>query len=497
MFELIQCYFTESSKRFPDKIAVNSGDNSVAFSELDEFSNQLARVLKDKGVKRGERVAFCLHKSIKSIQTILGILKADAVYVPLDAKAPPARLKQVIADAQPAQIVCDDDTLPLVDGLGKTFNLDAEESRIASQSQSELKYKNTSRDLAYILYTSGSTGQPKGVMITHGNIINATDWAVEELGITSKDIMSQHPPLHYSLSTFDLYCAFKVGAAICLVPEDLSLFPGKLVKFIEDKHITIWNSVPSVMIYMSVAGLIKIGRLPSVKKIFFNGEGFPTKFLAEWMKMFPDKEFVNMYGPTETTVQCSFYRIPEPPKDLVKLVPIGRAAGGVEIFDVDGELHIAGKGVGLGYWNNPEKTAEAFILDPRLWKTGRVYKTGDLVRLRKDGNYEFIGRKDNQVKVYGNRIELDDVDAALYSLSYVNEAATIAVSDNDTAGNLLVTFVNLKLSKLETDVKNDLGKILPSYMVPRRIVAGNFLPRTNTGKIDRVKLKEEYVTGKN
>ena len=231
-----------------------------------------------------------------------------------------------------------------------------------------------------------------------------------------------------------------------------------------------------------------------LEKIFFNGEGFPTKYLAEWMKTFPKKKFINMYGPTETTVQCLFYRITKPPTDLTKLVPIGKACRGVEIFDVDGELYVAGKGVGLGYWNNPKKTAESFIPDPRPGKTGKVYKTGDLVKLRKDGNYEFIGRKDNQVKIHGNRIELGDIDAALYYLPYVNEAVTIAVPEHETGGSFLVAFIDLKSKKSESDIKRDLGKILPPYMIPQKIVERK-LPKISTGKIDRVQLREEYENG--
>lgn len=492
MVKLIQEYFSESAKKYPDKIAINFGDINSTFFELEKSSNQLAHVLKNKNVKSGDRVVFCLHKSIKSIQTILAILKVDAIYVPLDANSPVERLKQVIDDASPKIIICDSDTANLVGGLGEVFNLDLEASAVSSSSDKNLDYKNESNNVAYILYTSGSTGKPKGVMITHANIINATDWAVEELGITSEDRMSQHPPLHFDLSTFDLYCAFKSGATLFLIPEGLSIFPGQLIKFIEKNNITIWDSVPSVMVYMSMAGLVKPGRMASVEKIFFNGEGFPTKFLAEWMNTFPTKKFVNMYGPTETTVQCSFYRIPEAPRDLTKLVPIGKACKGVEIFDIDGELYVAGKGVGLGYWNNPEKTVESFVSDPRPGKTGKVYKTGDLVKLRQDSNYEFIGRKDFQVKVMGHRIELGDIESALYSLLYVQEAGVIAVGVVETGGTKIIAFVNTKEARLASQIKTDLASILPDYMIPNTIELRPSLPRTSTGKVDRTKLKDEY-----
>ncbi len=488
MVKLIQEYFSESADKYPDYPAVVFKDKPISYGDLEQRSNRLATALKGLGVKRGDRVAFCLHKSPKSFMTILGILKVDAIYVPLNAKAPVARIAQMIEDATPSVVICEKATRQLVEGV-KLFDLDEKEESLADLPASTPHYKNTGEDLAYILYTSGSTGIPKGVMITHANIINATEWAVDEFKITHKDRMSQHPPLHFDLSTFDLYCAFKVGATLYPIPEELSLFPGQLMKFIEENKLTIWDSVPSVMVYLSNAGVVKPDRLPSLQKIFFNGEGFPTRFLAEWMMTFPKKEFVNMYGPTEATVQCSFYRIPEPPKDLVKLVPIGKACRNVEIFDVDGELYISGSGVGKGYWNNPEKTAASFVEWPGR---GRVYKTGDLVRLREDGNYEFIGRKDFQVKVMGNRIELGDVEAALLSLSYVAEAAAIALDVPETGGQEIVGFIKLKVPQEEKKVKEDLAKIIPTYMIPASIVVRDFLPRTGTGKVDRNQLKADY-----
>ncbi len=484
--KLIQEYFSESAKKYPDHPAVVFGEKQRTFGELEKFSNQLARFLKDAGVAKGDRVAFCLPKSMEAIESILGILKADAIYVPLSAKAPAARLAQIIEDADPALVICNSETAKLLGDSADVFDIETNRDHVAAFDDSEIQYGNAGDDLAYILYTSGSTGIPKGAMITHANIINATDWAVEEFGIDHNDRMSQHPPLHFDLSTFDLYCAFKAGATLFLVPEEYSLFPGQLLKFIEENQLTIWNSVPSVMVYLSNAGVIKDDRLPSVQKIFFNGEGFPTRFLAEWMQTFPDKKFVNMYGPTETTVQCTFYRVPEPPKDLTKLVPIGKACRNVEVFAVDGELYVGGAGVGRGYWNNPEKTREFFINFP---KKGKVYKTGDLVRLREDGNYEFIGRKDFQVKISGNRIELGDVEAALMALPYIAEAAVIVTAVPETDGSELVGFVKLKETKDETAIKSDLAKLIPGYMIPAKIVVKISLPRTSTGKTDRNELK--------
>ena len=522
MVKLVQQYFSESARKFPNKPAVDTSrkdgelrkteEEKMTFSELEEYSNQLARYLKGKGIIRGDRVAFMFMKiaAVDAIASLLAILKADAIYVPIHHSTPPERVAKIWNDAKPKLLICKSysaKTLRNYAGPGFQFietDIIKKNGEINKYSPKPIGYENRSdgnrsEDTAYIMYTSGSTGGPKGVEITHGNIINATDWAVKEFGINENDRMSQHPPFSFDLSTFDLYCAFKSGATLFPVEESLSLFPAELLEFIEDRKLTIWNSVPSVLVYLWNSGLVKPGRLTSLKKIFFNGEAFPTKFLIDWMKTFPDKEFINMYGPTETTVQCSFYRIPKAPTDLSRFVPIGKAQKGVEIFAVRednsiaqvnevGELLVGGLGVGKGYWDDEERTQAAFIEFPGK---GRVYRTGDLARLLPDGNYEFIGRKDNQVKVHGNRIELGDVDVTMYSLPYVNEAAAIVVPETETGSNMLIAFVDLKSPQPETLIKSDLGKLLPPYMIPVKIIERK-LPKTSTGKIDRPKLKAEY-----
>ncbi|TSC89651.1 MAG: amino acid adenylation protein [Parcubacteria group bacterium Gr01-1014_3] len=510
MAKLIQEYFTDSATKFPDKAAVYVWHEeksripeykSRTFSDLEGYSNQIARYLKSKGVQRNDRVALMFMKimSVDAIATILAILKCDAIYVPVNHSLPAERVAKILKDANVKLLVCMNYSAkalityePLSDFNFIEMNKNFEHRQeIDLESKASLEYKNKSDATAYIMYTSGSTGDPKGVEISHANIINATDWAVKEFGITSEDKMSQHPPFNFDLSTFDLYCAFKSGATLYPVPDNLSLFPGELIRFIEENELTIWNSVPSVMVYIWNSGLVKKGIMPSVKKIFFNGEGFPTKFLAEWMKTYPEKEFINMYGPTETTVQCSFYRIPAVPTDLTKLVPIGKATGGMEIFAVDDELYVGGKGVGKGYWNNLEKTQASFISDPRPGKTGIVYKTGDLVRLRDDGNYEFIGRKDNQVKIHGNRIELGDVDSSMYALPYVKKVAVVDIDDPDSGGKKLVAFTDTDESASPSQIKEDLAKKLPRYMIPEEIVEMH-LPETSTGKVDRNQLRAYY-----
>lgn len=511
MIYLVQQYFDSIAKRNPKKTAVVFNDETISYKELGEYSNQLARTLKKEGVARGDRVCFCLFKSINSIKAILGILKADAVYVPLDAFSPAARLRKIIQDAEPRVLIYDTDTASLAKTLApKSATLlrlgeRHIEEDIRFQKKTNLAYANTTEDLAYIFYTSGSTGTPKGVMITHRNLTGCAEWAVGEFGITSKDVLSSHPPFHFDLSTFDIYACFKAGATLAVVPERLSVFPGALLDYIEKHKMTIWNSVPSLLSYLARSGALTKNRIRTVKKVFFNGEVFPLKYLAQWMRTFPKKEFVNMYGPTEATVQCSFYRIKKIPKNLKKPVPIGKACSNAEIFAVTaegkravtgerGELYIRGSCVARGYWRNKNKTAEAFVRDPfRASSKELVYKTGDLVFLNKDGDYKFLGRIDHQIKHMGYRIELGEVEAALFSLPYVKEAVVVAYErDDDRELCAFVVAGNRGVEKIRSDLK----KIVPQYMVPARVRTLAKLPKTSTGKIDRVSLKKKYAAKK-
>ncbi|PIR56357.1 MAG: D-alanine--poly(phosphoribitol) ligase [Parcubacteria group bacterium CG10_big_fil_rev_8_21_14_0_10_46_32] len=508
MAHLVQQYIDRNARQNPKKTAVVFNDESITYKDLEEYTNQLGRVLKKAGVGKGDRVCFCLYKSINSIKAIFGILKADASYVPLDAFSPAARLKKITQDAEPKVLVCDTDTMALVKSiipvsvtvvcLGKKRVDDS----ILAEKKISPSCTNTPEDVAYIFYTSGSTGTPKGVMITHRNLNGCADWAVREFGITKKDTLSSHPPFHFDLSTFDIYACFKAGATLVIVPEKFSVFPGALLDYIEHHSMTIWNSVPSLLSYVARSGVLTKDRIPLVKKIFFNGEVFSPKYLAQWMTMYPKKEFVNMYGPTEATVQCSFYRIKRVPKNLKKPVPIGKSCSNAKIFAVTvdgkiarpgqrGELYIGGSGVGRGYWRNREKTKESFVQNPFAAPKGIVYKTGDFVLYNKNKEYEFLGRIDHQVKHMGYRIELGEVESALLSISYIKEAIVVAYEKE--TGNELAAFVVTSGKRSAASIIADLRTIVPAYMVPGKVLMLPSLPKTSTGKTDRVTLKEQYV----
>ncbi len=532
MVQLIQEYFMKSAQLYPNDIAVDFKEEKITYQELDAYSNKLANFLVHLGIPRNSRVAFCLSKSINSVKCILGILKADCCYVPLDPLSPPERLQQIVEDCSPAAVLCEATTfdhtcaifprgesksgeenfsLPalivLSSGEGNQERYDGKvekiytEEAVTEQPATPPSFKNKWPDLAYLLYTSGSTGKPKGVMITHGNVISFIEWVVSAFHLAKEDVISNHAPMHFDLSTFDLYSAFKSGARLILVPPELNSFPEKLVQFMEQKEITVWMSVPSILTYMAKVGVLNPERIPKLRLIIPTGEVFPTPFLVQWMKLFPQKTIVNMFGPTETTVECTYYVIDAVPTDLSVNIPIGKACGHLEVFALKedgtragvgepGELYVQGPSVSPGYWNDPQKTEEHFVKNPLFsYRADRVYRSGDLVQLQEDGNYLFKGRKDHQIKLFGYRIELGEIEAALQSLSAVREVVVI-FSKLQEPGKL-VAYVAVKKNTSDSQVKEELGALLPKYMVPEIKIVDQ-LPRTTTGKIDRIKIKEDY-----
>jgi len=281
----------------------------------------------------------------------------------------------------------------------------------------------------------------------------------------------------------------------------LLLFPSELVKFVERQGVTIWKGISSLLMYMARTGCLKPENMPTLKKVLFAGEVLPTKYLIEWMQCYPAKEFYNGYGPTEATGMSTYYRIPAAPQDPRDSIPIGRACENTEVLLLDekgtpspkgeiGELCIRGSGVSPGYWNDSRKTSQVFVSVPlSVCRSSTVYRTGDLAREREDGVLEFLGRKDTQVKWMGHRIELGEIESALLSLAEVRGAAVLFLDGGQIADQGIVAFVEVEGCRDTGEILRELRSQIPDYMLPRRILAMASLPRTDRGKIDRVKLK--------
>ena len=516
---LLQHLLMNAARTFPAEEAVLWGDESITYRQLNAVTNRLAATLVENGVSRGERVGIYMNKSISSVVSMHGILKAGAAYVPLDANAPLERLayqirdcgiKCVLASARKAKslptMFPDSTPLELV-VLTDDQKAAAEESRFETISWDRVvnlgdvpppENPSIETDLAYILYTSGSTGVPKGVMISHLNSLTFVKWAQEAIHVTSSDRLSNHAPLHFDLSIFDIFTAFKAGATLVLVPDGLSPFPIRLAEWIEGNRISVWYSVPSILSMMVLNGELERFKFSDLRTVVFAGEVFPVKYLRQLMALIPHADYYNLYGPTETNV-ITYYKVPRMPPEQLKPIPIGRACANTDVFAVTddgnvverpgevGELYARGSCVAQGYWGDAEKTERGFVsnpVQPNFPET--VYRTGDLVTLDDSGNYIFLGRRDHMVKSRGYRIELGEIETVLYSHPDVKEAAVVAVPD-DLVGNRINAFVVLDgVSRVSSAmIQSFCMKRLPKYMVPELIELREKLPKTSTGKIDR------------
>ena len=520
---LLQHLLIDSAEKFPDNEAVVFQDKSITYRELDEVTNKLAITLKENGIKKGDRVGIYLNKSIPSIISINGILKAGAVYVPLDPKAPVARLAYIIQNCGIECLLTSTKKLNSVaqmfpDNKPLRFIVLTDESSCEHESlgveiihwENVLKMKPAhideksciETDLAYMLYTSGSTGEPKGVMISHLNAYTFIKWVQSTFLITSNDRLSNHAPLHFDLSILDIFGAVQAGAALVLVPEFVSTFPIKLVDWIEKNNISIWYSVPSILTMLLLHGNLKRYKFDNLRFMIFAGEVFPTKYLRSLMEQIPHPEYYNLYGPTETNV-ITYYKVEKIPPYQESSIPIGKACENMEVFVLkedgalvtkpgeEGELIARGSCVAQGYWGDKEKTAKNFIwnrLQPNY--QDKAYNTGDLVTLDEDGNYLYKGRRDHMIKSRGYRIEIGEIETALYSNPDIKEVAVIAIPD-ELIGHRIKAFIVCKDSKKinASDIRILCGKKLPKYMIPEEIEFHEYLPKTSTGKINKPALR--------
>ena len=349
---------------------------------------------------------------------------------------------------------------------------------------------------AYILYTSGSTGQPKGVVVSHAGAASFVDWAVRTFGITSWDRLANVTELHFDLSVLDLFAAFAAGAEVHVVTKDQLLRPQRVVDWLHAASITIWYSVPSTLNLLMDEGGLGDRPLAALRHMMFAGEVFPVPRLRRLMRLVPGAHLHNLFGPTETNV-CTYYSLPDRLPSDATAIPIGIPCDHValHLLDADGEptpegaegeICVGGQAVLLEYFGQPARTRAAFWPEGTVPDTGRLYKTGDRARCDASGRLWFVGRRDRRIKHRGYRIELGEIEAALALLPGVREAAVTAPPD-DQGNSMLRAVVVPEPSGPELDVlavKIHCGRLLPSYMVPRLVDFRSRLPRTSTGKID-------------
>ena len=523
---LVHDLLAASAERFPTRPAVVDAERALTYAELDSRANRVAHLLSAQGVRRGDRVGLYLEKSLEALVGIYGILKVGGIYVPLDPAAPPPRLGSIAGDAGLRVLITGTEKAEqwaalMAEGapVETLVVLNAEDGEVAGPpgvriltssalqehgSDALTDVARSSSDLAYILYTSGSTGVPKGVMLSHLNAMAFVDWAIDEFEVIETDRLSSHAPLHFDLSVLDLFAAAKAGAAVVLVPSQLALFPVELARWIRDSAISVWYSVPSILTLLVLRGKLAEVELPSLRTVLFAGEVFPTKHLHRLVELLPHVRFANLFGPTETNV-CTWYEVPrwigEPPTSI----PIGKPITGVEVFAVRddgtvcppgeaGELYVRGPTVMQGYWGDEERTTATLI---RNWQGEAhdypVYRTGDLAHLDENGDWIFLGRRDSQIKSRGYRIELGDIEAALHLHPSVVECAVVVIPD-DVVTNRIKAFVVARDTLDQDELSRFCIGRLPRYMAPELYEFRAELPRSSTGKIDRRALATEALS---
>lgn len=495
--------FSRVAQKHPGKTAINYVDKpGITYSDLDILSSQIASWLKQQ--QFGPRdVACILHdKSIMAYALMLGCLKAGVTYSNTDTTSPAERISRILSTACPQIIFFADNHKDKIPQNYKTqcYTDPAFVSEIRSCTVFQDFQQIPATTPAYLMFTSGSTGYPKGAVMSHQNVLNFVAWSKTEIKPEPDEVFTNINPMHFDNSVFDFYVSLFNGATLTPISEALTKNPRHMVKYIEQAGCTIWFSVPSMLVYTLRMRALEKGDMPDLRKIIFGGEGFPGQHLRTlYHLMGAQAELINVYGPTECTCICSKYIVQEPDIDSDRLLPLGPMAPNFDYLLVDedlrsveqgttGELLIGGPCVGLGYYNNPEKTASAFIQNPNhTFYQDMFYRSGDLVWYDQDYNtLHFAGRKDYQVKRMGYRIELEEIESALHAVPGVEEAACVFTGKD--------IFACICASIDEQAIAARLQELLPSYMMPRQFKKYQTLPRNQNGKIDRVALKQELCS---
>lgn len=469
-----------SAQQFPNNTALIYFEKKINYQHLNSSADKIKELLISLHITDGTRVAICAPKSIEFVASIFGILKAGAAYVPVDYFSPFERNKFIIENCEVAAIII---TKDLFENYKNDFSFVADigENLILAKNN-KTTLKKSPENLAYILYTSGSTGNPKGVMYSNEGALEFINWSSKTFSPTSSDCFSSHAPFHFDLSIFDLFVSIKHAATLVLIKEEVAKQPMLLAQLISEQKISIWYSTPSILTMLSEYGKMEKYKYDKLRLILFAGEIFPLAKFNSIKKKVSTAVFYNLYGPTETNV-CTYYKLPE---NIETSIPIGKVCKHYKSCVVYDELLISGVGVMLGYWNVPEKANFWKDVENILW-----YKTGDLVDVDVNGNYIFKGRRDRMVKRNGYRIELDEIEAALSK--HIDIVINAVVGKNNEEEQMTITaFVVLRNSQEKSVIKMKeyCMNHLPSYMVPNDFIFVEDLPQTSSNKVDYQKLKQ-------
>lgn len=491
---MIHTMFEEQVKKTPEAIAASYENEQITYKELEKRANQLAHYLQKHGVGPESLVGVYMERSLQMMIALLGILKSGAAYVPLDPTYPESRLRYILEDAGIEVLVTEENSKNLfVSEKIETICMNKDYTAIEKEESTPCISGVTGENLAYVMYTSGSTGNPKGVMIEHHSVINYLEWMQHKYPLSEKDVVLQKTPFSFDVSVWELFWGIHVGASVSFLPPGGEKDPSIIAEVIKQHQVTIVQFVPSMLsVFLDHFNHIELNmNCSSVRHVFSGGEelssGLVRRFQQKW-NYSGQVKLTNFYGPTEATIYVNAFDI-QPNQEFVS---IGQPIQNTQLYVLDqnqrlqsigieGELYIGGAGLARGYLNRPNLTAEKFVSHPYRFGE-RLYRTGDSVRYLTDGNLEFIGRMDHQVKMRGFRIELGEIEATLEKCSFIKEAVVL-VREDRPGDQRLVAYV---ISDGNTEEWREyLQKQLPNHMIPAHFIELEHFPLTPNGKIDR------------
>lgn len=486
-----------TEKTYSNKLAFVDNKREITYKELLENSKRIGTYLSTN--EKNQPIAIFIDKTVSCLETMFGVLYSGNFYTVIDTKSPMERINLILNTLEPIKIITDSKNLSKLKSFGIEDNIclyeDMLNEKIDEKMLNQVRRKMIDTDPMYILFTSGSTGVPKGTVIAHKSVISYSNWVKETFNITSDTIWGSQTPFYFSMSITDVFSTILSGATLYIIPKMYFSFPIKLLEFINEKKINTIYWVPSALCIVANFKALDEVELPTLKKVLFAGEVMPVKQLNMWIDKLPNTMFANLFGPTETTDICTYYIVDRKFNNNENL-PIGHACNNCDVIVVkedgteakngeEGELCARGSFLALGYYNNPEKTASVFVQNPLNKNYSEiVYKTGDIVKYNERGELIYLSRKDFQIKHMGYRIELGEIETAVNNIDGIIICACVY----DTENSKIVLFYQgdeIEENELLEQVKNK----VPAYMCPNQIIKLPRIPYNANGKIDRVNLK--------
>lgn len=498
--------FEETVKKYPQKVAVIDKDREIVFSDLHRKSLQLASALMALGIGQNRPVGVFLDKSIESVYADLGILYAGDFYMNLDIKTPAERIRNILQLVEPAAIISTTRQIKSIEGIipstMKVILLDEAGGTADVDSADIIGRLSTiiDTDPSCIINTSGSTGTPKGVVLNHKSFFDFIDWAIDTFHFGDDLVMGSLSPIVFDIYSFELCMLMAKASTLVVLPAHLAAFPAKILEVLEQHRVNFLFWVPTIMVNIANMDLLSAFKLESLRTVWFAGEVFPTKQYNYWHHHLPEVTFANLYGPIEITLDCTYYIINKEIPDEEPL-PIGYPCRNTDILilddedravresGVEGELCVRGTSLAMGYYNNPEKTAAAFVQNP-LNKAypELIYRTGDIVCLNDEGLIMFKGRKDNIVKHMGYRTDLGEIEHVIINTLKLVKNGCIVYNQSDKQ---ITLFYEAAEEIPVSEFRLQIGKVLPKYMIPTTFHHLEQLQRNANGKIDRLFYKKQ------